>query len=98
MTKIDAKTLKAIASDLLIDVDDDVVESIIKEFAGIKAHFDLIKSMNVENVEPMFLVDESPILLMREDVETDNYLSKETILKNANRKNKDYVVVKKVVK
>ncbi|WP_027334306.1 Asp-tRNA(Asn)/Glu-tRNA(Gln) amidotransferase subunit GatC [Mycoplasma elephantis] len=98
MTKIDKKTLKQIANDLLIDADDDVIESIIQEFSSIKRNFDLIKSINVDNVEPMFQVDENPTSWLREDIEAFNYLKKSQILKNAARKNDDYVIIKKVVK
>lgn len=99
MQKITKENMKIVANDLMIDVDEDVVEGIILDFEEIQKHLELIKSIDVSGVKPMFLIDESNTSYLREDEPIDdNILKKEFILDNASRKNGDYVLVKKVVK
>lgn len=98
MIEINKINMKKMAQELLIDADDDVIEALIAEWSQIKHHLDLIIQIDVEGIEPMAVVDESPTLFMREDIETTDYLNKKDLLDNAARKNEDYIIIKKVVK
>lgn len=98
MIEINKINMKKMAQELLIDADDDVIEALIAEWSQIKHHLDLIIQIDVEGIEPMAVVDESPTSFMREDIETTDYLNKKDLLDNAARKNEDYIIIKKVVK
>lgn len=56
-----------------------------------------LNSMDLDNLDPMDYLDETPIDYLREDV-VDHKSQKEVILKNASRKDKDYVIIERVIK
>lgn len=91
--------LRKMAKDILIDIDEDVLEALIKEFNKIDEHLSRIKNINVEGIEPMFLIDEELTSYLREDKVNEQLLiKKQDLLSNAAAKNEDYVIIRKVVR
>ncbi|MDJ1645657.1 Asp-tRNA(Asn)/Glu-tRNA(Gln) amidotransferase subunit GatC [Mycoplasma phocimorsus] len=96
--EISREYLRELAKDILIDIDEDVIDGMLEEYYIINEHLNRVKNIDVEGVEPMFLIDEELTSYLREDEENEELLiKKEDLLSNAANKNLDYVIIKKVV-
>ncbi len=94
MTK---KLLKEIVKSLKLNPTEEVLNGLERDFKKIKGSFEELKKINVENVKPMYRVDETPILFLREDTPVEGF-TKEQVLHNAPTKDETFVTMKRVVK
>ncbi len=94
MTK---EELKKIVKFLKLDTNEKVLENLESDFEKLEEEMIKLKSIDVEGIEPMYMIDESPITLMREDV-PQNGFTKEQVLHNSKNHDSTYVTIEKVVK
>ncbi|MGL5204896.1 MAG: Asp-tRNA(Asn)/Glu-tRNA(Gln) amidotransferase subunit GatC [Metamycoplasmataceae bacterium] len=81
---------------ILINIDENVLNSLEEEFYFIQENMNRIKNINIDNVEPMARISK-PITFLREDIEGPS-LDKEKLLSNATDHNEDYVIMKRILK
>lgn len=81
---------------ILIDIDENVLNSLQNEFYFIQESMDKIKNINIDGVEPMARISK-PISFLREDIEGPS-LPKEKLLSNAAKHDDDYVIMKRILK
>lgn len=84
------------AKKILIDIDDNVLLSLEKEFNFIDNNMNNIKNINIDGIEPMSRIS-PPITFLREDIEYPG-LAKKKLLSNAFNSNEDYVIIKRILK
>lgn len=92
---MDKETVKKIASLARIEMDDETLERMTPEIAGIMTWIEQLSEVNTDDVEPLA----SPVnlnLTLREDVMNDGDCV-EKILANAPEKTQGFFVVPKVV-
>ncbi len=97
MSKIKTEELVKIANTLQLEPTNEVLSGLEKDAVKIEENLKCLKSINVDNVEPMFRVDDTPISFLREDRPGET-LTKEQVIKNAKTKTGDFITIKKVVK
>ncbi|MBN3535054.1 Asp-tRNA(Asn)/Glu-tRNA(Gln) amidotransferase subunit GatC [Mycoplasma procyoni] len=76
---------------------EEVIASLEKEANQIFKMLDDFKQINVEGVEPLTRLSEIQDFNFREDEAEDYTENKEIILKNAPKKNEDFVVLERVI-
>ncbi|MGL5617474.1 MAG: Asp-tRNA(Asn)/Glu-tRNA(Gln) amidotransferase subunit GatC [Metamycoplasmataceae bacterium] len=81
---------------ILIDIDENVLNSLQEEFYFIQENMDSIKNINIDGVEPMARISK-PITFLREDIEGPS-LDKDKLLSNSANHNDDYVIMKRILK
>lgn len=81
---------------ILIDIDEEVLNSLENEFYFIQESMDRIANINIDGVEPMARISKS-ITFLREDIEGPS-LCKDKLLSNAPKSNDDYVIMKRILK
>ena len=94
MTK---ESLREIVKSLKLEPTEEVLNGLERDFKKIKAAFEELKTIDIENVAPMYRVDETPTLFLREDKPVEGF-SKEQVLHNAPTKDETFVTMKRVVK
>ncbi|MGL5205567.1 MAG: Asp-tRNA(Asn)/Glu-tRNA(Gln) amidotransferase subunit GatC [Metamycoplasmataceae bacterium] len=81
---------------ILINIDENVLNSLQEEFYFIQESMDKIKNINIEGIEPMARISK-PITFLREDIVGPS-LDKQKLLSNAADHNEDYVIMKRILK
>ncbi len=81
---------------ILINIDENVLNSLQNEFYYIEENMNKIKDIDIEGVEPMARISQ-PITFLREDIEGPT-LPKEKLLSNSHTHNDDYVIMKRILK
>ncbi|MGL5733047.1 MAG: Asp-tRNA(Asn)/Glu-tRNA(Gln) amidotransferase subunit GatC [Metamycoplasmataceae bacterium] len=81
---------------ILINIDENVLNSLQEEFYFIQENMDRIENINIDGVEPMARISK-PITFLREDIEGPS-LEKEKLLSNAADHDEDYVIMKRILK
>ncbi|CAM9102454.1 Asp-tRNA(Asn)/Glu-tRNA(Gln) amidotransferase subunit GatC [Mycoplasma marinum] len=94
MTK---ETLKEIVKSLKLKPEEGVLNNLEKDFEEIKSSFEHLKTINIEGVEPMYRIDETPTTFLREDVPSEGF-TREQVLHNAPTHDGTYITMKRVVK
>ncbi|MBQ8142029.1 MAG: aspartyl/glutamyl-tRNA amidotransferase subunit C [Bacilli bacterium] len=97
MKKIDQKVLQEQASRLLFDIDENQIEEIctdLNDFLSYIQEHDI--SSHLEGIEPLFYPVEKEKRKLREDKEKKP-LSVSRALKNSHTKEKDYILLPRVV-
>lgn len=87
---------KKFAHQIMIDLSDEEMQSLEKDFEVMKKQLDALDEINTDNIEPMVFPFEVETSYLRED-EVDVVLSKEDVLKNAPESREGQIVVPKVV-
>lgn len=92
---MDAQTVTKIAFLSRLKIDDDKVESTLREFNGILRWVDQLKEVNTEGVEPLVSVNQNSITMRKDEVTEGN--QSQAVLANAPMKEYGYFAVPKVV-
>ncbi len=96
MNKIKNEDLIRIAKTLQLNPTQEVLEGLKRDSRKIHQNLESLKSIDIENVEPMFRVDETPISFLREDIPGETFTN-EQVLKNASTTKGPFITIKKVV-
>ncbi len=94
MTK---ESLREIVKSLKLQPTEEVLNGLERDHEKIKASFEELKKIDTENVKPMYRVDDTPTVFLREDVPVEGF-TKEQVLHNAPTKDETFVTMKRVVK
>lgn len=92
---IDKETLKKIAHLARLNLDDNGGEAMLKSITDIISWVEKLNEINTDNVEPLTNMA-SEVNVLREDV-VKPHLSHKDALKNAPKKDSDYIRVPKVL-
>lgn len=94
-----SEKFKKMAQKIYINPDEKVVESIANEYQFIQNNLEILKTINVDNVEPFTRI--SPPInfenLRADETQTKTYLAKEVVLENAKEKDQDFVIIKRII-
>jgi len=83
MKKVNKETLKIAANNLMFDMSDEEIETLLKEFEVITKQMELLGEIEgLENITPMTFPFECSTSFLRED-EPNEPLDREVALKNA---------------
>lgn len=97
---MDKNFLKQMAQKVHINPSNDVLASLENEYLELEKNIDLLKKINVENIEPLTRIcPKISFDKLRDDViDKSIYLDKQTMLNNAKEKNDDFVLIKRIIK
>jgi aspartyl-tRNA(Asn)/glutamyl-tRNA(Gln) amidotransferase subunit C len=93
--KIDSKTVDKLAELAKLEFDDASKEAIIKDLNRIVTFVEKLNELDTSSVEPLVYLTEDTNV-MREDV-VKQEISQQDALKNAPKKDSDYIKVPKVI-
>ena len=88
--------LKSQVKTLHLHTKDQIINEIVFDWYQFEKRINHLKSINIENIEPMTRIDETAISLLREDVPKAHF-KKNLFLQNAPEVEGDYVALRKVV-
>ncbi|MCP4336323.1 MAG: hypothetical protein GY679_00535 [Mycoplasma sp.] len=97
MSKINIKKLEEIAYTLKLKPSKDVLDSLRHDSEEIIKNLNMLKEIDVTNIEPMFRIDEKPILFLREDI-IEKTFTPEQVIKNSDSSKGNFITITKVVK
>ncbi len=98
MSKLNEKDFIKMANKIYIDPSNDVLDFLKLEYDHIDRNLENLKKIDVSNIDPLTRIAK-PIDFLREDeVDETIILKKEIVLQNAQDKNDDYVVIKRILK
>jgi aspartyl-tRNA(Asn)/glutamyl-tRNA(Gln) amidotransferase subunit C len=97
MLKVTKELIKELAEDIMIEISDEQAEKVFQTENKIVDEFLKVTKINVEGVAPMHYPFDVINNYLRDD-EDEITISKEELMINAPKKDKDYVLIKKVVK
>lgn len=92
------KLIKEVASNLNLELTDNVIKEIDDEWSFFNDSLDIINSVDTKNVDKMFSPDFTPINYLREDVLEENDFDKSVVFKNTKISKNQFLVIKRVVK
>ncbi|MGL5520284.1 MAG: Asp-tRNA(Asn)/Glu-tRNA(Gln) amidotransferase subunit GatC [Metamycoplasmataceae bacterium] len=81
---------------ILINANDEVIIQLEKEFDFINDNLNLLRKIDVSNIEPMFRISPKTSFL-RED-KIGQILDKEKVLLNSKEKDEDFIIIKRIIK
>ena len=93
--KIDKKLISDLAKLAKLDFDDESSLDMQDDLKKIIGFVDKLSEINTDNIEPLVYLSEE-LNVMRDDMEVQN-LSQENALKNAPKKDSDYILVPKIL-
>lgn len=93
--KIDKKLISDLAKLAKLDFDDKSSLDMQDDLKKIIGFVDKLSEINTDNIEPLVYLSEE-LNVMRDDMEVQN-LSQENALKNAPKKDSDYILVPKIL-
>lgn len=88
------------AKKIYINTSKEVIDSLSQEYKFIQKNIDELKKINIDGVEPMSRISR-PISfddLRDDEVNELIYINKDILLNNSKDKNKDFVVMKRIIK
>lgn len=94
---MDRKKIIELANLIKINPTEEVLNLLESEFNSIKKMLDKLDDLDVENLEPMSHIDETPVDLLREDVVENFESNKEILLKNSKDSTEDFVKIERVI-
>ncbi len=98
MKKLNKDDFIKMANKIYIEPSLEVLEHLENEYNQINEMLELLEKIDVSNVEPLTRIA-LPIDFLREDIEDNKIiLDKSIALSNAKEKNKDFVVIKRILK
>lgn len=98
MNNIKEKDLLKIAKKIFIEPNKEVLKLLENDYEYIKESIKMLDKFDLSNVKPLTRISK-PIDFLREDEEQNNIiLDKKIALKNAANKNKDYIIIKRILK
>ncbi|WP_029513461.1 Asp-tRNA(Asn)/Glu-tRNA(Gln) amidotransferase subunit GatC [Mycoplasmopsis primatum] len=93
--------LKEIAQSLMFDINEQVLDEIVKLWKDLNKRIKWLEDIDTTNVEPLSHINEEPkVDFLRDDVENNNLvsISKKDLLDNSKEHNDDYIIINKVIK
>lgn len=93
--KIDKKLISDLAKLAKLDFDDKSSLDMQDDLKKIIGFVEKLSEINTDNIEPLVYLSEE-LNVMRDDMEVQN-LSQENALKNAPKKDSDYILVPKIL-
>jgi aspartyl-tRNA(Asn)/glutamyl-tRNA(Gln) amidotransferase subunit C len=93
--KIDKKLISDLAKLAKLDFDDKSSLDMQDDLKKIIGFVDKLSEINTDNIEPLVYLSEE-LNVMRDDMEVQN-LTQENALKNAPKKDSDYILVPKIL-
>ena len=93
--KIDKKLISDLAKLAKLDFDDESSLDMQDDLKKIIGFVEKLSEINTDNIEPLVYLSEE-LNVMRDDMEVQN-LSQENALKNAPKKDSDYILVPKIL-
>ncbi|KAJ3625348.1 hypothetical protein Zmor_004315 [Zophobas morio] len=97
MIKVTKELIKELAEDIMLEISDEEAEKVYQTEEKIRNEFLKVTNMNVDGIDPMHYPFDVVNTHLRED-ENPVTITKEQMMINAPSKDKDYVLIKKVVK
>ena len=93
--KIDKKLISDLAKLAKLDFDDESSLDMQDDLKKIIGFVEKLSEINTDNIEPLVYLSEE-LNVMRDDMEVQN-LTQENALKNAPKKDSDYILVPKIL-
>jgi len=93
--KIDKETVEKIAHLSRLEMKDENLDAMQKDLSNILGWIDKLNELSTDDIEPLISMSDN-VNIMREDV-TKEHISHYDALKNASKKDSDYVRVPKVI-
>jgi aspartyl-tRNA(Asn)/glutamyl-tRNA(Gln) amidotransferase subunit C len=93
--KIDSKTVDKLADLAKLEFDDASKEEIIKDLNRIVSFVEKLNEMDTSNVEPLVYLTEDTNVMRADEVKQE--ISQQDALKNAPKRDSDYIKVPKVI-
>lgn len=90
------ESVKKQVAKIHLNTKEEILVQLEKESEMFLKQIQLLKSINVDGVEPMTRINNEPISFLREDVEGETF-AREKILANAPEAKGNFVALKKVV-
>lgn len=98
MSNLNVDYLKKMAKNIYINPKPEVLKTIELEYIEINNQLNELKKIDITNVLPLSRIS-LPIYDLREDIEDRSMIiNKNNFLKNASEYNKDFVIIKRIVK
>ncbi|WBP83863.1 Asp-tRNA(Asn)/Glu-tRNA(Gln) amidotransferase subunit GatC [Mycoplasmopsis edwardii] len=100
MKVVDKQKLKDIVSSLMMTPTDQVLDNILENWNKLQQSLEYFNEVDLENLEPMTHIDEryKEDFLRDDEVNSYDMIDKAVILKNAPKKDQNFVILSKVVK
>ena len=94
--KIDSKTVDKLAELAKLEFDDKSKEEIVKDLNRVVSFIEKLNELDTTSVEPLIYLTESTANVTRKD-EVKQEISQQEALKNAPKRDSDYIKVPKVI-
>ncbi len=99
MAILDEKDLVKMANKIYINPTKEVLEFLKHEYNQINENLKLLKSIDVDRVEPLARISKPLNNILREDEPNQNIkLKKSVALANASERDDDYIVIRRIFK